>query len=143
MQDLKHIFRIIDANFNRSREGLRVCEDIARFALNSPRMSRELKSVRHDITGMMKVGVPGRGGLYVSRDSEGDVGRCSKMPSEMRRLCLDDIFIANAQRVKESLRVLEELFKLIDKAASIKFAALRFKIYNIERRAVKKALKVK
>lgn len=134
----KEIFRIIDANFNRSREGLRVCEDIARFALNSPVLSGDLKSIRHSISGIVKTKIADRCPLYESRDSRGDIGALARLPSEMKRVDLVDIFTANMERAKESLRVLEEIFKLVDKDFSVKFTALRFKAYDVERKAVKR-----
>ena len=48
--------RIIDANLNRSREGLRVCEEVARFHLSSPQLTRELKSVRHAVNALQGEG---------------------------------------------------------------------------------------
>ena len=39
--------RILDANANRAREALRVLEDYARFVLNDPTLSADLKSIRH------------------------------------------------------------------------------------------------
>ena len=137
----KEIFRIIDANLNRSREGLRVCEEITRFALNSPSLTKELKSVRHTISNLAKPYLLKSEGAVVSRDSEGDVGRASRSKSEMRRFSTADIFSANIERVKESLRVLEEFFKLIDKKSSHRFTRLRFRVYEIERKAVKQILK--
>ena len=137
----KDIFRVIDANLNRSREGLRVCEEVSRFVLNSPALTAELKLVRHGISETVKA-LPSRGkALLESRDSENDVGRCSKLHSEMRRSGPADLFIANIQRVKESLRVLEEFTKLIDVKGAAKYSRLRFKVYDIEKKAVKKALK--
>lgn len=132
------IIRIIDANLNRSREGLRVCEDIARFTLSSASLTRDLKEVRHAISDIAKKKPLGPGVLSESRDSEKDIGRCSKTAGEMSRDRIADIFSANIERVKESLRVLEEFFKLIDKRSSAKFASLRFRTYDIEKRAVKK-----
>ena len=41
--------RILDANFNRAREALRVVEDYARFHLNDDSLSGELKQLRHDL----------------------------------------------------------------------------------------------
>ena len=40
------LLRLIDANLNRSREGIRVCEDIARFVLNDKRITRSFKSLK-------------------------------------------------------------------------------------------------
>ena len=129
------IYRIIDANLNRSREGLRVCEEVVRFGLSSPALTKELKSVRHAVSAVARAYYKKEGALSLSRDSEGDVGRVSGKPSEMRRSGLGDIFMANAQRVKESLRVLEELYKIEDKKISTRFSRLRFRVYEIERKA--------
>ena len=41
--------RIIDANFNRAREGLRVMEYIARFNHSDCTVSHQLKTIRHDL----------------------------------------------------------------------------------------------
>jgi thiamine-phosphate pyrophosphorylase len=131
----KYVYRIIDANLNRSREGLRVCEEIVRFGLSSPRLTKELKSVRHRISLIAKAHYKKTGSLSGARDSSGDVGRVSRRPSEMRRSGLADIFTANAQRVKESLRVLEEFYKIFDKKISARFSRLRFRVYEIERSA--------
>lgn len=134
----KEIYRIIDANFNRSREGLRVCEDIARFIMNSQALTKELKAVRHGISGIIKYS-PGRTKmLLASRDARGDVGRMPRPEIEVPRREADDIFTANIERVKESIRVLEEFFKLIDINLSVKLLQLRFKTYDIEKKAVKK-----
>ena len=128
-------YRIIDANLNRSREGLRVCEEIVRFGLSSPQLTKELKSVRHAVSLIAKAHYKRIGSLSSARDSSNDVGRVSKTPSEMRRSGLGDIFTANAQRAKESLRVLEEFYKIFDRKISARFSRLRFKVYEIERKA--------
>jgi len=127
---------VIDANFNRSREGLRVCEEVARFIWNSPRLTNELKKVRHAVSGVLRDSPATSRILREARDSERDVGRCSSSKSEMARPGYNDIFSANIQRVKESLRVLEEFFKLVDKKSSAKLSSLRFKVYEIEKKAL-------
>ncbi|MBI5123870.1 MAG: thiamine-phosphate pyrophosphorylase [Candidatus Omnitrophica bacterium] len=133
----KEIFRIIDANFNRSREGLRVCEEVSRFIWNSPPLTRELKSVRHSVSSIIKNTPATSKILLYSRDVDADVGRPMRLKSEMARPGYSDIFTANIQRAKESLRVLEEFFKLIDKKSSAKFTRLRFKVYGIEKKALR------
>ncbi len=134
--DKNGLFRIIDANFNRSREGLRVCEEVTRFMWNSPALTKDLKSVRHGITDILKNAPASSKILFATRDVRSDVGREERRKSEMRRLDYSDIFGANIERAKESLRVLEEFFKLIDKNASAKFTKLRFKVYEIEKKAL-------
>lgn len=131
----REICRIIDANLNRSREGLRVCEEIARFALSSPALTKELKSARHAVSEIARAHYKKAGSLSRSRNSRDDVGRVSRKSSEMRRSDFGDIFAANAQRVKESLRVLEEFYKLTDRKVSTRFSRLRFRVYEIEKKA--------
>jgi hypothetical protein len=58
--------------------------------------------------------------------------------SEMSRPRIGDVFSANIERTKESVRVLEEFYKLVDKKISAKFSELRFKIYTVEKKAVKR-----
>jgi len=42
------VLRIIDANTNRLKEGLRVCEDIFRFILKRQKYRAQLKEIRHE-----------------------------------------------------------------------------------------------
>jgi thiamine-phosphate pyrophosphorylase len=132
----REVFRIIDANFNRSREGLRVCEEVTRFIWDSAGLTKELKSVRHSITDILKNAPATSKILSAARNVISDVGRKERQKSEMKRLDYSDIFCANIERAKESLRVLEEFFKLIDKSDSAKFTKLRFKVYEIEKKAL-------
>ena len=46
----KKIYRVIDANLNRAKEGLRVCEDTVRFILKDKILTKKIKKLRHDIT---------------------------------------------------------------------------------------------
>ncbi len=132
------IYRILDANLNRAREGLRVCEDVTRFVLDSDALSKELKALRHGIASGVRSMPSGAKKLLEARDSEADVGKGSSRASEMNRTGAADIFMANIQRVKESLRVLEEFSKLVDRRLAIRFRRLRFGTYDIEKKAVKK-----
>ena len=131
----RQILRILDANLNRSREGLRVCEEIARFVLEMPALTRDLKAARHGVSGCLKNLPGGFSELLASRNTHEDVGRA---PSELRsqRHHALDLFAANAERSKESLRVLEETSKLLDAALAAKFKKIRFQVYAIEKRAL-------
>jgi thiamine-phosphate pyrophosphorylase len=131
--DQQGLYRILDANINRSREGLRVCEEIARFSINSRSISTRLKAVRHEISGLMMRVPSFRRRLLGSRDSEGDVAVDAGIAAEMTRSGGADIFYANIQRSKESLRVLEEFSKLIDPKLSSAFRRLRFRVYSVEK----------
>ncbi len=131
----KEMFRIIDANFNRSKEGLRVCEDIARFVWNDKGLSTALKNARHGLTAAIEpLGVLK---ILSYRDIKQDVGRATTV-SESTRSHLDDVFWANSQRVKESLRVLEEVAKIADPKCARFIKDLRYKVYAIEQKALKR-----
>ncbi len=129
------LYRIIDANLNRSREGLRVCEEIARFVLDDASLTREFKGLRHCISDCIKLYPAKLRGIISARDPENDVGR-GRQAIERKRSGWKDVSIANMERVKESLRVLEEFSKLIDGKIADKFKRLRFKAYDTEKKLV-------
>ncbi len=131
----KNINRIIDANANRLKEGLRVCEEIARFILESRSLTRELKRIRHRIDAITRKKLT-KLELLKARDSGSDIGRMI-YGNELKRNSLSDIFFANLQRCKESLRVLEEFSKLKDKVSARSFKNLRYAIYEVEKKSAK------
>jgi len=128
--------RIIDANINRLKEGLRVCEEVTRFILNNRALTLQLKKLRHEIDALTRTLVP-RSLLLKERSAEKDVGR-KLQGNELKRGSLKDVFFANIQRVKESTRVLEEFSKLININSALKFKRIRYKIYEIEKKAAGK-----
>lgn len=136
--------RLIDANLNRLREGIRVLEDIARYILNDLPLSSALKTLRHkarigDLNNLQS--------LLQHRDIKNDILKTST-PSEKKRENLCDIALANFKRSEESARVLEEIFKLdfigaesknFEKSAKTEldsvsevFKAIRYELYDIE-----------
>jgi len=130
----KDLFRIIDANLNRSREGLRVCEEIVRFVIEDAKLTNEFKNLRHRISRTIKE-FPGSPKLLLeSRDSRGDVGRLILNKSARRNY--KSVFLANIQRAKESLRVLEEFSQMFKRSLSNNFARLRFKAYELEKKTI-------
>ena len=131
---LLQIQRVVDANYNRAKEGLRVCEDVCRFVRDDQKATARFKKLRHDLT--KAASVFGLKDIVAARDIEKDVGRTT-IAAESRRGSVADIFYANAQRVKESLRVLEEFSKLKSPGASVAFKKLRYTVYEIEKNALK------
>ncbi len=129
----KSLYRILDANFNRSKEGLRVCEDLCRYIWNQRTLTRAFKDLRHQLTGIM-AGLDIQKALE-ARHIQGDVGRAT-IVSESKRDNINAVFWANTQRVKESLRVLEEVTKLIDSRISSKLKILRYKVYALEQKVI-------
>lgn len=134
--ETKTINRIIDANINRTKEGLRVCEEIARFILNSRNLTLEFKKIRHKVNLIFK-SLPIKATLLRERQSLRDVGR-NIFVFELQRKNYQDIFFANIQRIKEAIRVLEEFSKLKNINLAIKFKKIRYDIYEIEKKAAKR-----
>lgn len=131
------IYRIVDANANRLREALRVCEDIARFILADKETTQELKSLRHRVfINIKKLDKSGKI-LNKFRDSGNDIGKRT-IKSETRRGGVADIFRANIKRAEESVRVLEEFSKLLKPSLSNSFKNMRFELYSVEKGIVKK-----
>lgn len=129
--------RIIDANCNRAKEGLRVCEDIIRFIMGDEKLTMQLKDTRHCITSVLKsLGIKEQD-LVDSRSTGEDVGKKSSV-DEINKNDIRQVLSANLQRVKESIRVLEEVSKIINKDKSQKFKDLRYKVYDIEKAIFKK-----
>ncbi|MDP3142545.1 MAG: thiamine-phosphate pyrophosphorylase [Candidatus Omnitrophota bacterium] len=133
----KKILRIIDANINRLKEGLRVCEDAVRFGLDSSKLTIGFKQVRHRLVEALKVLRVDTEELLASRDIRKDVGKPS-VPSELLRRNFREVFLANLQRIKESVRVLEEFSKIYDQRAALYFKDIRYRIYNLEKDVFKK-----
>ncbi|MGE0269076.1 MAG: thiamine-phosphate pyrophosphorylase [Candidatus Omnitrophota bacterium] len=133
--DKKKVYRLVDANFNRAKEALRVCEDVCRFYFDLSDLTRAYKNARHSLTDM--IGSLNITQIISSRAIEKDVGRTTT-DSELSRSNVADIFYANSQRVKESIRVLEECSKLLDQKCSVKLKQLRYKVYGLEKKVIER-----
>jgi len=131
-----NLYRVIDANLNRVKEGLRVCEEVARFILDDHKFTALLKKIRHQVDILSRKIYP-TAVLLKTRQSNSDVGRLNSR-GELKRSNYQDIFWANLQRVKESLRVLEEFSKLLNIKAAKGFKQLRYDVYEIEKESFKK-----
>jgi thiamine-phosphate pyrophosphorylase len=132
------LLQIIDANLNRTREGLRVCEDIARFSLRNKSATKSLKAIRHGATDLvLKSKKISLSNLLSERDTASDKTKFTDFAIRSGT-DISDIFMSNIERVKESLRVLEECFKIIDGKTSRGYRKLRFNTYDIEKKIVRK-----
>jgi thiamine-phosphate pyrophosphorylase len=121
----KNYLRLIDANLNRLREGIRVVEDIFRYVYNDKQTAIKLKELRH--LSRLENYIE----LLETRDVNNDVLRAS-IKSEQNRTNLYSILIANFKRAQESSRVLEEFTKLISIKDSENFKYIRYELYNLE-----------
>ena len=125
MTNDERIYRVIDANLNRLKEGLRVVEDVRRYGFDDLALAKKIKNLRH------KAKIPQKEFLKF-RDAVNDVLKPS-LKDEQIRLNLDDLQTANIKRAQESARVLEECFKLVDVKISEIFKAVRYELYEIEK----------
>ena len=121
----ENYLRLIDANLNRLREGIRVVEDIFRYVYNDKQTAIKLKELRH--LSRLENYIE----LLETRDVNNDVLRAS-IKSEQNRTNLYSILIANFKRAQESSRVLEEFTKLISIKDSENFKYIRYELYNLE-----------
>lgn len=134
----EEIYRIFDANINRAREGLRVCEEVARFILCDEKLTKKLKGIRHQVTKIIQSLDIDPQKLFSIRDAKKDVGALTYPRSEGKRKSYQDIVASNMKRTEESLRVLEEFTKKINPSAGAKFKKLRFQTYDLEKELLEK-----
>jgi len=134
----KKLLRIVDANYNRTKEALRVCEDITRFLLDDVILTKKFKSARHKVTEIIKKSPVGYEKVVLERQSAKDVGKDLDLK---KRKGIEGLLLSNIQRAKESLRVLEEIYKTLDQKISGQFKNIRFSVYSLEKSAVKKIKK--
>ena len=135
------MLRLIDANFDRLGEGLRVLEDVARFLLNDAELCQQLKTLRHRLVEDIH---PLEQQLLAARKVKEDVGAFKGLPGEAKHKDLPALVIANSRRVQESLRVLEEFARLSNTPLAIKPAKLehlRFEVYELEQKLLSKLLR--
>src|SRR5262245_15455744 len=109
-------YRVLDANLNRAREGLRVCEEVARFLLDDPALTRRSQRLRYRLRSAAAA-YP-RVKLVAARDSVRDVGRPALRGKVSSHRFATDLVTANAQRAQEALRVLEEFSRIHSKSQS-------------------------
>jgi len=132
--------RIIDANLNRAGEGLHLLEELARLLLDDAELARQLKTMRHEV---VRGGLDFNKALIQSRDSEGDVGADIEVPGQGSRE-LPTMLVANARRVQEALRILEEMAKLPGATPRLdpdKFKKARFGLYTLEQKLLSRLLR--
>jgi thiamine-phosphate pyrophosphorylase len=123
------VLRLIDANANRAREALRVLEDYVRFVLGDSPLTDSLKSLRHDLSAAL---APVLQDALLHRDTVGDVGTSITTPAEYHRHDLPHVITANAKRLGEALRSLEEYLKIDHPASAQQLEQVRYRAYSAE-----------
>jgi thiamine-phosphate pyrophosphorylase len=122
----KAIYRILDANLDRAREGLRIIEEWCRLGLNHQQLAEECKQIRQELAQWHSWE------LRQARDTPGDVGTDLSHPQEETRASIEQLLQANLCRSQEALRVLEEYSKLYDPNMAVACKQLRYRVYTLE-----------
>ncbi len=120
------VCRILDANLDRAREGLRIVEEWCRFGLNSTQLTGEFKQLRQEIAKWHTIE------LRAARDTPSDPGTEITHPQEQKRSSLLSLLQANFCRVEEAMRVLEEYGKLYHPDMGGAFKQMRYRVYTLE-----------
>ncbi len=128
------VLAIVDANLNRAREGLRVLEDFARFVLRDQEVTCDLKQLRHSLVACERELRREIFDLMAHRNTTADVGTDITTTAESRRQSFTDVVVANARRIQESLRSLEEFGKLLSPLFAMQVKQLRYTSYDLEQR---------
>jgi thiamine-phosphate pyrophosphorylase len=123
------VLRVLDAAANRAREGLRVVEDCVRFCLDDAHLSRLCKELRHELTTALAC-IPWSQ-RAAARDTANDVGTQLSTPSEQSRTDLAQVLAANAARIQDGLRSLEEFGKLVDSRMAAAIKQIRYRSYTV------------
>lgn len=120
------VYRILDANLDRAREGLRIIEEWCRFGLNNAQLLGECKYLRQELAHWHTPE------LRAARDTPGDPGTELTHPQEEQRSSVRSLLQANFCRVQEALRVLEEYGKLYHPNMGKAFKQMRYRVYTLE-----------
>ncbi|MEO0539586.1 MAG: thiamine phosphate synthase [Cyanobacteria bacterium P01_A01_bin.105] len=100
------LYRILDANLDRAREGLRILEEWGRFGLEDADLTAQFKHMRQTL------GHWHRTEFRLARNTPDDPGTALTHPQEAQRDSITTLLQANFSRVQEALRALEEYGKL-------------------------------
>lgn len=120
------LYRILDANLDRVREGLRIIEEWCRFGLDHPEFTDECKSLRQELAAWH------RAEFRSARNTVGDVGTGLTHKQEAQRSDIAAVLQANFCRIQEALRVLEEYGKVQDPAMGESCKQMRYRVYSLE-----------
>jgi thiamine-phosphate pyrophosphorylase len=125
--------RLIDANANRAREGIRTAEDYIRFKVSDGRWASRLKAIRHSISEQL-------GSVFTSelltsaRNVSSDP--LKPLPEDGERAVLNEepkaVAHRGLKRAQEAIRVLEEYLRAAHPKVSTELALGRYSLYEAE-----------
>lgn len=128
------ILRILDANANRAREGIRTAEDYLRFTIGDAQWAGRLRRVRHRISETLAACLSGPALIEARRvltDSGHPARGAAEAPAprneEPRQVALRGL-----KRAQEALRVLEEYLQGPAPAGARQLAEARYELYEAE-----------
>ncbi|MGB3296282.1 MAG: thiamine phosphate synthase [Phormidesmis sp.] len=124
------LLRILDANLDRAREGIRTIEEWCRFGLNDEASTATLKHLRQSVARWHS------SDIRLARDTPGDLGTTLTHPEEATRSSVVEILQVNFARSQEALRVLEEYGKLRSVEMAAAFKQMRYQLYTLDSQIV-------
>lgn len=124
--DTATIYRILDANLDRAREGIRIIEEWYRFALDDPTLAQTCKEIRQTLASWHTEE------LRNARNTPEDCGTTLTHPQEEIRHSPQQVLHINLARTQEALRVLEEYGKLYHPQMGSQCKQMRYQIYTLE-----------
>ena len=131
--------RILDANANRAREGLRTAEDYARFILNDLNFAENLRIVRQGLTTVL-LSIPQLSiALVDSRNVVSDPLQPANWTDEVRSAKFEtpvETAQRGLKRAQEALRVLEEYLRTSHPQSATEFSKFRYSAYELEQRLI-------
>ena len=120
------IERLLDANLDRAREGLRVIEDWCRFGLARPDLVSRTKDFRQ------RLGRCHQARYKLARHTATDPAAGMAHGAQAERQGAAAVVAANCGRVQEALRVLEEFGRGLPGPLAGEAAAIRYGLYDLE-----------
>lgn len=120
------IERLLDANLDRAREGLRVVEDWCRFGLGREDLVARSKDLRQ------RLALVHDDRYKLARHAASDPATGLGHPAQELRHSPAQVVAANCARVQEALRVLEEFGRPKDARLAREAAAVRYALYDLE-----------
>ena len=120
------IERLLDANLDRAREGLRVIEDWCRFGLERPDLVSRTKDFRQ------RLGRCHLARYKLARHTATDPAAGMGHGAQAERQGAPAVVAANCGRVQEALRVLEEFGRSEAVPLAAEAAAIRYGLYDLE-----------
>lgn len=122
----RSVCRILDANLDRAREGLRVIEEWCRFGLESASLAAKCKQLRQELARWHTEQI------RFARNTSTDPGTALSHKGEETRIDIKSVLRANLCRVQEALRVLEEYGKVYSDSMGASVKQIRYQVYILE-----------